>query len=104
MKWGELQAGTEIGETKGVFPRLDKNKIMENVNLKMENNTEETNKEIKENSTVAPAAVDPANAVKEETAEEENFITIDDFLKVELIVGRSKSLRTDPESGQTPAF
>ena len=104
LKWGELQAGTEIGETKGVFPRLDKNKIMENVNLKMENNTEETNKEITENSTVAPAAVDPANAVKEETAEEENFITIDDFLKVELIVGEVKVCEPIPKADKLLRF
>ena len=105
LKWGELESGTKIGETKGVFPRLDKNKIMENGKWKMENNnTEEINKEITENSTVAPAAVDPANANKEETTEEENFITIDDFLKVELIVGEVKVCERIPKADKLLRF
>ncbi len=29
LVWGELQSGNKIGETSPVFPRIDKNKIME---------------------------------------------------------------------------
>ncbi len=81
--WGELRAGNKIGEPKPVFPRVDKNRIMENVKLKMEN---EKTEELVKGSSVAPAAVDAANAVEEEKIEE-NFITIDDFFKVQLKVG-----------------
>ena len=31
LKWGELAAGTQIGETVGVFPRIDKNKVMSEI-------------------------------------------------------------------------
>lgn len=58
LKWGELKAGTKIGETKGVFPRLDKDKIMSQIEEK-----------------------------KEEKETEDTFINIDDFIKVELRVG-----------------
>jgi methionyl-tRNA synthetase len=72
--YGELKEGTKIGETFGVFPRIDKVKIMETVNseqLAVGGKAEE--------KSVAPAL---AGADLED-----NFITIDDFLKVELIVG-----------------
>ena len=54
---------TEIGETEPVFPRIDKNKVMNEI---MENEKMEEIKEIVETSSVAPAAVDPANAETEE--------------------------------------
>ena len=31
LKWGELSAGTKIGETIGVFPRIDKSKVMNEI-------------------------------------------------------------------------
>lgn len=31
LKWGELPAGTKIGETVGVFPRIDKSKVMNEI-------------------------------------------------------------------------
>jgi methionyl-tRNA synthetase len=67
LSYGELKEGTEIGETVGVFPRIDKNKVMS---------------EIVEESKVHS----PESKVEEATAEE-NFIGIEDFLKVQLIVG-----------------
>ena len=36
LKWGELAAGTKIGETEGVFPRIDKNKVMSEIREKTE--------------------------------------------------------------------
>lgn len=85
LKWGDLPSGLKIGETNPVFPRIDKTKIlkeiMNNERAEMENNE----KEIEKTSSVAPAAVDPANAVAED--KEEEFITIDDFFKVQLKVG-----------------
>ncbi len=68
LNYGELKEGTKIGETVGVFPRIDKKKIMENVELNIENEK-------------------PEVQIAVEQIEEEKFITIDDFLKVELIVG-----------------
>ena len=65
LSYGELEAGTRIGETSGVFPRIDKLKVMSEI---MENGKLNT-----ENEEVSKS--------------EELFITIDDFLKVELRVG-----------------
>jgi methionyl-tRNA synthetase len=64
LKYGELKSGTEIGETEGVFPRLDASKIMEDI-IKTENGKRKIE--------------------NEET--EDNFINIDDFFRVELKVG-----------------
>ncbi len=74
LKYGELAKDTKISEIKGVFPRIDKIKVMseiENEKLKVENEKSE------------PSAIADGQNVEIE----ENFITIDDFLKVELIVG-----------------
>jgi methionyl-tRNA synthetase len=87
LKYGELQAETQIGETQAVFPRLDKTKIMNEINEQKvidgaQNIVEEPAKTAQTPNAeqAAPNAEQPAN-------EEENFITIDDFLKVELKVG-----------------
>ncbi len=69
LAWGGLVPGTAIGETSPVFPRLDKQKIMS---------------EIQELKVETAAPVEPVAA---EPVIEENFITIDDFLKVELKIG-----------------
>ncbi len=69
LVWGGLAPETRIGETAPVFPRLDKNAIMS---------------EIEQNNTETPAAVE---AVPAEPVVEQSFITIDDFLKVELKIG-----------------
>ncbi len=101
LKYGELQAGTKIGETEAVFPRIDKNKVMTEI---MENEKTEETKEIVETSSVAPAAVDPANAETEEKPAEENFITIDDFIKVELRVGEVKVCERIPNADKLLRF
>lgn len=73
--YGELQTGTKIGESIAVFPRIDKNKVMNEIEKeKTEDSSQKSvEKTVTNNET--------------ETTEEENFITIDDFLKVELRVG-----------------
>ncbi len=69
LKWGDLPAQTRIGATEPVFPRLDSIKIMEAINTQ-------------------------AEAVEEE----EEFITIDDFIKVELRVGQVLEAERVPKS------
>ena len=71
LKWGELPKTTKIGEIEGVFPRLDKKKIMSEI----------------EQEVAAKTAVSEAQPSSGETETvEENFIGIEDFLKAELIV------------------
>lgn len=94
LKWGELSAGTKIGETVGVFPRIDKRKVMNEI---------EANSQKKEISNEAPAAVveDQADGA---SAEVESFITIDDFLKVELKVGEVKVCERIPNADKLLRF
>ncbi len=120
LKYGELEAGTRIGEIQAVFPRLDKSKIlkeindkiMENENLKTENEEKNSNADLTKGSSVAPAAVDAANKLApdeaaksaDEQAAEENYITIDDFLKVELRVGEIKVAERIPKADKLLRF
>jgi methionyl-tRNA synthetase len=78
LVWGELQPGTSIGDTVAVFPRIDKNKVMNEISSETEKKDEVTVKDVPPVPGVPPVA------------EQNNFITIDDFLKVELRVGEVK--------------
>jgi methionyl-tRNA synthetase len=94
LKWGELAAGTKIGETVGVFPRIDKNKVMNEIN---------------ESIVSSPSSLvsDPSNVpVKkdEEQMTNDRFITIDDFLKVDLRVGEVKVCERIPKADKLLRF
>ncbi len=96
LTYGELSAGTILGETVAVFPRMEKsrvlNEIMESGKLKMENVPEKK-----------PAEIQPVENEPEKVAEE-NFITIDDFLKVELKVGEVKVCERIPKADKLLRF
>jgi methionyl-tRNA synthetase len=106
LKWGELAAGTKIGETIGVFPRIDKTKVMNEIAEKTKNTAEKPGSE--------PAAAVPGAAVgntspemtaaAQETAIVDDFITIDDFLKVELRVGEIKVAERIPKADKLLRF
>ncbi len=119
LKYGELPAGTAIGETSAVFPRLDKTKIMNEINeqmekqiengkLKMENEEKTVNNDAPTENALAQNPTDVLinadNAPITETVEEENFITIDDFLKVELKVGEIKVAERIPKADKLLRF
>jgi methionyl-tRNA synthetase len=87
LKWGQLQAGTKLGEVKAVFPRADKSAI------------ERMQKMEEEKSSTVTAA--PSDASQPETKKEvtlakaaaipDGKISIDDFAKVELRVAQVKT-------------
>jgi methionyl-tRNA synthetase len=90
LKWGGLPAGTPTGEVAPVFPRLDKAKIME---------------EIKDSERKAAGSEQPEEAAaagsgsgQQPKAEDDGFITIDDFLKVDLRVGTVLSAEKLPDA------
>lgn len=95
LNYGELRAETKIGETNAVFPRIDKNKVMteitESGKLKAEN------KDVKQTET-------QTTDDEQRTTDEENFITIDDFLKVELRVGEIKVAERIPKADKLLRF
>ena len=80
LKWGELKGGAKIGEVQPVFPRLDKGKIMSEIN--------------------APAQPEPpmTHATEADAVPAMNFIEIDDFAKVDLRVGQVLSAERIPKA------
>ena len=106
LKWGDLKAGTRIGETVGVFPRIDKNKVM--------NETREQKAASGERESVAAElgaspigpdlSVPPALEDTEVSTTEDNFITIDDFTKIELRVGEIKVAERIPKADKLLRF
>ena len=91
LKWGGLEEGNAIGEVKAIFPRLDKDRIME---------------EIKSQSTtpgdtaVTATAPDATShhATQADAVGVTSFIEIDDFAKVDLRVGQVVSAERIPKA------
>lgn len=79
-QWGGLPAGTKTREAQPIFPRIDTKARP----------PKETKPTVTEPTTSAPAAVDAAPT---------NYITIDDFLKVDLKIAEIKT--ADPIEGAT---
>lgn len=74
LRFGGIPAGTQVGDRAAVFPLIDKTSVMNEI---------ENKKAVAE---VPDAPQTPAPVAEAAPAEEE-FIAIDDFLKVELRVG-----------------
>ncbi len=103
LKWGELAAGTKIGETVGVFPRIDKNKVMSEINESVVSSQLSV---VSEDSGVdgglPVASKDEATDNRQPTTD--SWITIDDFLKVELRVGEIKVAERIPKADKLLRF
>ena len=91
LKWGELKEGSTIGDVQPVFPRMDKTKIMS-----------EINSVDSVPSTVAPVAPESTAPVVHATQADAvgvtSFIEIDDFAKVDLRVGQVLSAERVPKA------
>jgi methionyl-tRNA synthetase len=75
LTWGQLEAGTQIGEPAAIFPRVKKDETLDRI--------EEIEQELR--GEAAPkAAVEGAKAVSDK-------ISIEDFAKVDMRVGEVKS-------------
>lgn len=94
LKWGELQEGTKISEIEAIFPRLDKKKIMSEI---------EAGKEEKE-TVVEKKEPSKETAIVEERKEEPGYIAIDDFTKVELRVGEVLTAERVPKADKLLVF
>jgi methionyl-tRNA synthetase len=110
LSYGELKAGTRIGETQAVFPRIDKSRIMSEIEQEKAVISEQPSTVIKDEKPVessetkveTKSEAQPAN--DEGQIEEENFITIDDFLKVELKIGEVKVCERIPKADKLLRF
>jgi methionyl-tRNA synthetase len=87
LAWGQLRAGTRIGETAPVFPRIEKNETLERI-IAMEKEITQPKSEpaapVLGHTAATPAAAAPASPAS-------TRITIDDFAKVEMRVGQIKA-------------
>ncbi len=119
LAWGELKAETKIGATEAVFPRIDKTNVMNeikgNEKLKMENEETKAENQNTSNQQNTDALVEnptdvlinfeqTPKAEDQKSEAEEEFITIDDFLKVELIVGEIKVAERIPKADKLLRF
>ncbi|MEO6334110.1 MAG: methionine--tRNA ligase [Pyrinomonadaceae bacterium] len=84
LSWGGLQPGTAIGETESVFPRIEKSRVMSEIEEKSEVRSQKSEGgDLQSDAAVGlPQSNDPPSTI------DDQFITIDDFLKVELRVGQ----------------
>lgn len=100
LKWGDLAEGTAIGETESVFPRIDKNKVMSEIKIDAETRGRGDAERAAETADVATGN----NEQRTTNEEPDAFITIDDFLKVELRVGEVKVAERIPNADKLLRF
>jgi methionyl-tRNA synthetase len=100
LKWGQLKEGTTIGEVQPVFPRIDKAKVMSQIDA-----GEKPAGVHATEAEAVPAAepsTQPAPPMKHATEADAvgvtSFIEIDDFAKVDLRVGQVLSAERAPKS------
>lgn len=117
LTWGTLKEGTRIGEVKPLFPRLDKAKIMNEIEKEnVPAGTHATEADAVAGSPItietkpAPpmqgateAEAVPANA-DSQPKEEKSYIEIDDFAKVDLRVGEILTAERVPKSDKLLRF
>ena len=102
LVWGELCAGTKIGETIGVFPRIDKSKVMNEIKDQSADSVQPSADSVLGSAGTGDG---PTNAqAMDEKLQTENFITIDDFIKVELRVGEIKLAERVPNADKLLRF
>ncbi|MBS1807304.1 MAG: methionine--tRNA ligase [Acidobacteria bacterium] len=101
-----IAPGTRIGDIKPVFPRLDKKKVMNEINQAEAASQEARAQETKTETSVAPApeAAPAAPAVAPAAPEGIAYIGIEDFLKVELRVGEILTAERIPKADKLLKF
>lgn len=102
LKWGEFAPGTAVGESEGVFPQIDKATVMNEIKAEppaSAGGEEPTTTQVESTSATVP----PADAAGSASTDD-NFITIDDFLKVELRVGQIKVAERIPKADKLLRF
>ncbi|HQZ82681.1 MAG TPA: methionine--tRNA ligase [Pyrinomonadaceae bacterium] len=104
LVWGGLAAGAAIGESEAVFPRIDKTKVMNEIKSELEAAATDQKSEPRA-AAAGPQALGPSAAEGGQAVDVvDNFITIDDFLKVELRVGEVKVCERIPKADKLLRF
>jgi len=97
LAWGQLSPGRPVGISEGVFPRIDKSKVMSEI----KEQSAATEPNVSEPSAAPAGSTQPNEAAP---SNEQNFITIDEFLKVELRVGEVKIAERIPNADKLLRF
>ena len=95
LQWSGLSPSSKIGETVGVFPRIDKSKVMNEIN-------EQSALSDQSRSPSVAAGLTPTEDKPKESVD--NFITVDDFTKVDLRVGEIKVAERLPDADKLLRF
>ncbi|MEJ7617309.1 MAG: methionine--tRNA ligase [Pyrinomonadaceae bacterium] len=118
LTWGELRAGTPIGEVEPVFPRIEKAKIMSAINDQNEIDSP-VSRATEADAVMTPAAVTgtqpttapspvigatEADAALDAPSDERGYIEIDDFIKVELRVAEILTAERVPKADKLLRF
>ena len=104
LEWGRWTQGTQIGEIKPIFPRLDKKVIMAEIKQQEAETTDSTTTPAPAQSApAAPAAAtstepQPAAPAAAEATPGVAYINIEDFTKVELRAGEIKTAERVPKA------
>jgi methionyl-tRNA synthetase len=102
LSWGALEEGNAIGEVKPIFPRIDKNKTMEEITngaeLKTAHATAADAVESNESKPETAAAPTTQHATEADAVGVTSFIEIGDFAKVDLRVGQVVSAERIPKA------
>jgi len=96
LVYGELPSGTRIGERLAVFPQIDKTKVMNEINEKSAVSSQQSAEE--------KTPVVETKAEDQQPKTEDQFITIDDFIKVEMRVGEVKVCERIPKADKLLRF
>jgi methionyl-tRNA synthetase len=102
LTWGGLAPGTAIGEAESVFPQIDKGKVMNEI--KSEPPASAGGEEPTSAQVGSSAGAVPPTDAGGSASPDDNFITIDDFLKVELRVGEIKVAERVPKADKLLRF
>jgi len=112
LTWGALNAGTRINEVQPLFPRLDKKKIMSEIEKEKEQESAHTGTHATEADAVAGSAItgetqpEPpqTGATEADAVEGVQYIGFDDFIKVDLRVGEILTAERVPKSDKLLRF
>ena len=108
LKWGDLRPGILIGETEAVFPRIEKSKVMSEIKSSEPTGAQESRLQPPHGGeTDRPAVGEKSEREAGGTPavqSDDNFITIDDFIKVELRVGEIKIAERVPNADKLLRF
>jgi methionyl-tRNA synthetase len=108
LTWGGLEPGTAIGASEGIFPRIEKSKIMSEIISETAEGLEELKRskpgDMDNAFTSASEAITAQKTASTADSDDEQFISIDDFLKVDLRVGEIKVAERVPNADKLLRF